>query len=238
MIQEYVGNLLSITTVVKWTEVATDLVRFAPELLGGLTAVSLLFRKTRRKIKMAYYFSVKKKNDIIYFFNLASTVKELKATISNIDKSLATFAINQKELMEQFKVNGGKSTTDKLNKILSITIRSNARIKSMESNLPYATFFTDENGFFTDANDTLLEMTGRTIEELKDKNWINIIVPGERKMIEMAWTQALLDNRIFEDSFFILPTNSEPFKVKMIAKPVKDGEDVLGYSGVIKEIAY
>jgi PAS domain-containing protein len=77
----------------KWINEAPELLKYAAEILGALTAISLFFKKVRVKLYSIYYYFYAKlplvrlqKQDRVMMGQIASDVGEIKAQVNIIDR--------------------------------------------------------------------------------------------------------------------------------------------------------
>lgn len=157
-----------------------------------------------------------------------SAVASSPGRIDNLDSKLDI-------IISELKPNGGTSLKDQLNRLeSSVSIGEAQRLLILDSNT---------NGIWTSSpegkllwiNNTLKQRTGFTLDEMKGDNWINVIWPADRSIVQEEWTNAVKNQRAFNLFYRLLDTNHQvPINVHGIATPAKNYEgSVVGFNGII-----
>jgi PAS domain S-box-containing protein len=146
-------------------------------------------------------------------------------------------------IYDEVRTNNGKSLKDKVNQIADCQKRlfHNQRLfeekyKIILDDHPIALLETDAEGKVTWANSTYLELTGRTLSEVLDNGWINVICAKERDRVFQAWQQAVEQERSFEEVLCMTKPDGSTFKVMGYAYPVEYNDKVESYVGKVKII--
>lgn len=139
-------------------------------------------------------------------------------------------------LQKEFKVNGGSSLKDALNrieqsqrdiKLLQLAIYTFWDIKYSEP-----MFICSSFGYCLWANKSYLKLIGRTENEIVGSKWESMIHQEDREAVIEEWYNACSDGRSFEFTYRINTTDGEILTVK--CKTYGDKEN--GYIGFITKI--
>lgn len=216
---------------IKWTDVGADIIKFTPEILGTLTGIAIAFRKTRRKLMEAWFFSVKKWKDLVFFINLAKYVKELQVALPKIETSLA-------DIKNQLERNGGKNFWHFLDnnfKVLnSEIIKLSARIKTNEDEeASVGIFECDTNLRWAIASKPICEWSKTDELRLINYGWKSIIHKDDIEFVERQTNYCI--NEVRHNTFKFRMTNGDMFQMS-IMPTMDDDEKVIGVTGTLKKL--
>lgn len=113
--------------------------------------------------------------------------------------------------------------------------QSNERYASMFTHHPHATYSVDEQGYFTDANDRTLEMTGLTLQELRKAHFAQVIHPEDLHRIQAGFEGAMAGEPQVVDAR-VISTDGELTDIRCTAIPVIVGGEVVGVHGVSEDV--
>ncbi len=109
------------------------------------------------------------------------------------------------------------------------------RYASMFTHHPHATFSVDPRGCFTDANPRALEMTGLSLEQMRQTQFAEVIHPDDLPLIEAAFQRAMAgepqvsEARVVREDGVVVDMRSTAIPV------VVDGE-VVGVHGIAEDV--
>lgn len=137
--------------------------------------------------------------------------------------------------------NGGSSIADKINrideKVHSIedrTLHFEQEQLMIAAELPFGIYHTDRDGRMTYANSYYRRLTGRSIEELLGTGWINSIHPNDRGIAFQQWTDAVRDERDYDDVQRLVGIAGDVQTVRVKAHPKIDADgNLVGYIGTV-----
>ena len=109
------------------------------------------------------------------------------------------------------------------------------RYTSMFTHHPHAAYSVDDRGFFTDANDKALEMTGLTLEEMRTAHFAQVIHPDDLHIIQAGFVGALSGEPQVMDAR-VVSTEGEITDIRCTAIPVIVGGEVVGVHGVSEDV--
>lgn len=157
-------------------------------------------------------------------------------------ESLALLASQVQNINAELKPNGGSSLRDSINRIeqcqKEISIRqliSDQRQRAILSDMNFGVLETDAQGNCVWANRMYTRLTGRSLDELVGKGWINTIAHDERDRVLEDWNSAIEDCREFESTYHVATPDGE--RIRITARTIKmrgtRGEP-LGYIEVVQ----
>lgn len=109
------------------------------------------------------------------------------------------------------------------------------RYASMFTHHPHATYSVDEHGYFTDANQHALAMTGLTLEEMRKAHFAQVIHPEDLHVIEAGFRGAMAGEPQVMDAR-VVSTGGEHTHIRCTAIPVIVGGEVVGVHGVSEDV--
>lgn len=113
--------------------------------------------------------------------------------------------------------------------------QSDERYASLFTHHPHATYSVDEQGYFTDANDHALEMTGLTLEEMRKAHFAQVIHPEDLHVIQTGFEDAMAGEPQLIDAR-VVSTDGELTDIRCTAIPVMVGGEVVGVHGVSEDV--
>lgn len=159
---------------------------------------------------------------------------ELFTTINDLKKDIS-------EIRNEYRPNGGSSTSDKIDKIT-------ASIKRIEANFLFQEkmnnhimiswgvgyWESDNKGSHIKISPSYCRITGRTEEELLDYNWINHVCEADRERIYLSWKNAVEDKRDFNEVYCFVKADNSVQKVRGLAYHIYDqNRDLIGFFGTL-----
>jgi PAS domain S-box-containing protein len=109
------------------------------------------------------------------------------------------------------------------------------RYASMFTHHPHAAYSVDDRGFFTDANDRALEMTGLTLEEMRKAHFAEVIHPDDLHVIQTGFEGAMAGEPQVMDAR-VVSTDGALTDIRCTAIPVIVGGEVVGVHGVSEDV--
>lgn len=140
----------------------------------------------------------------------------------------------------ELKPNGGASLRDAVDVLgVKVDVLSRehavmaARQWAMVGAITQPTWESDGRGNCIRANQALLNMTGRSVDDLQGSGWENIVLPADRERVWAEWRDAVAHRRTFESEYRVInPMARRAYSVTAVATPffAADGE-VIGWIG-------
>lgn len=197
MLLEYVGNLIAEIVLPRWWTELPELVKITSEAITGIGIVSLFFKRVRSKFAEAYFFCVRKKNDIIFLFNIAKYVKQLQADLPKMQITLDS-------IEAQLYKNGGNSLYDIFLKnftdIRNDLRKISARIKVTEDVIEEIGIFDcDLSLRWTNVNEAIMDWVNLPENKMLGFGWKSVIHDNDLDFVLRHMKAAIDDNR--EDTF-------------------------------------
>jgi PAS domain S-box-containing protein len=113
--------------------------------------------------------------------------------------------------------------------------QSSERYASMFTHHPHATYSVDPQGYFTDANQRALDMTGLSLAELRGTHFGQVIHPDDQHPMLDAFVRALAgDPQLIEAR--VVRADGEVVDIRCTAIPVIIGDEVVGVHGVAEDV--
>jgi PAS domain S-box-containing protein len=100
---------------------------------------------------------------------------------------------------------------------------------------PHATYSVDQDGYFTDANERTLEMTGLTLEELRNAHFAQVIHAEDLPAIQEGFEGAMAGEPQVVDAR-VVSTDGGLTDIRCTAIPVVVGGEVVGVHGVSEDV--
>jgi len=112
---------------------------------------------------------------------------------------------------------------------------SSERYASMFTHHPHAAYSVDTRGYFTDANDRSLEMTGLSLEEMRRTHFAQVIHPDDLHLIQDGFDRAMAgDPQVVEAR--VVRVDGEVVDIRCTAIPVIVADEVVGVHGVTEDV--
>jgi PAS domain S-box-containing protein len=109
------------------------------------------------------------------------------------------------------------------------------RYTSMFTHHPHAAYSVDPDGYFTDANARALEMTGLSLEQMRQTHFSQVIHPDTLRPIEDGFERAMAGEPQLVDAC-VLRADGEVIDIRCTAIPVIVDGKVVGVHGVTEDI--
>ncbi|KRE92891.1 hypothetical protein ASG76_15645 [Nocardioides sp. Soil774] len=114
-------------------------------------------------------------------------------------------------------------------------VDTSERYASFFTHHPHATYSVDAQGYYTDANPLALEMTGLTLEEMRQVHFAAVIHPDDLHVIQGAFDDAMAgDPRVVEAR--VVRVDGEVLHIRCTAIPLIVGGEIIGVHGVTEDI--
>lgn len=112
---------------------------------------------------------------------------------------------------------------------------SSERYASLFAYHPHAAYSVDRHGYYTDANPRALEMTGLTLQQMRETHFSQVIHPEDLHLIQDGFDRAmtglpqLVEARVLRD-------DGEVIDIRCTAIPVVVGGEVVGVHGIAEDV--
>lgn len=109
------------------------------------------------------------------------------------------------------------------------------RYASLFTHHPHAAYSVDDRGYFTDANQRALEMTGLTLKEMRESHFAAVIHPDDLDVFQegfdrvMGGEPQLLEGRVVR-------TDGRHVDIRCTAIPVVVDDEVVGVHGITEDV--
>ena len=150
-----------------------------------------------------------------------------------------------KAIYTELRPNGGSSLRDAVDalrrdvaSIRDSAEKMDARQWAIVSSLTQPTWESDSSGGCTRANATLLELVGRTQDQMVGNGWENIVAKPDAHRVWEEWSEATAKSRMFESSYVVCNAiNKKKYQVTAVAVPYFDAKrSLIGWIGVYNNI--
>lgn len=108
------------------------------------------------------------------------------------------------------------------------------RYSSLFSHHPHAAYSVDRDGYYTDANQRALEMTGLSLEEMRRTHFAQVIHPDDVHLLEDAFELTLAGSPQVVDAR-VVRVDGEVVDIRCTAIPVVVGGEVVGVHGITED---
>jgi PAS domain S-box-containing protein len=109
------------------------------------------------------------------------------------------------------------------------------RYASMFTHHPHAAYSVDRHGYFTDANARALEMTGLTLEQMRETHFAQVILPEDLHLIQDGFDRAMTGAPQLIEAR-ILRADGGVIDIRCTAIPVVVRGEVVGVHGVTEDV--
>ena len=157
-------------------------------------------------------------------------------------KPYTTITEDIQKIREELTSNSGKSLKDCVKKIhhdvqanTDLTRTIMCRQRWILDNRSEPIFEADENGNFTWVNESFVRLTKRSIQDLLNNKWKNIVEESARDSAFSHWDQAIKEKRNFEETIVVTDKKGRKFSTMCMATIQEDGK-YIGYLTDIKEV--
>lgn len=115
------------------------------------------------------------------------------------------------------------------------TSDTSERYASFFTHHPHATYSVDAQGYYTDANPLALQMTGLSLDEMRQVHFAAVIHPDDLPVIQGAFDDAMVGNpRVVEAR--VVRVDGEILHIRCTAIPLIVGGEIIGVHGVSEDI--
>jgi PAS domain S-box-containing protein len=112
---------------------------------------------------------------------------------------------------------------------------SGERYASFFTHHPHATYSVDTRGYYTDANPLALEMTGLSLEEMRQVHFAAVIHPDDLDLIQSGFDRAMSgDTQVIEAR--VVRADGEVVHIRCTAIPLIVGGEITGVHGVTEDV--
>ena len=108
------------------------------------------------------------------------------------------------------------------------------RYSSLFSHHPHAAYSVDRRGYYTDANQRALEMTGLSLEEMRQTHFAEVIHPDDAHLLQDAFEAVLAGAPQVVDAR-VLRADGEQVDIRCTAIPVVVDGEVVGVHGITED---
>jgi PAS domain S-box-containing protein len=215
-------------------------------LAGALAALFPFYKRISAFVYKNYLEPIGK-----FFSTFATLPDRLSSLESKVDQKVTLLQElhykDVKEIRKELSPNGGTSIKDTVNKLaegvekIATSIdnlttqgtRMELRQQSILNSISVPTFERDNKGNCTYANKAYLDLTGRTMEEVRGMGWLNVIHPEDRERVLADWLRSTAQQRNFEDTFRVVNRQDQMiYEVNVVAEAVSGN----GYIGKYESI--
>lgn len=123
-------------------------------------------------------------------------------------------------------------------KTAELALRENERrYSALVHQSPVGVLETDAKGGLSFANERLLRLTGRSLDQLLGAAWLESVHPEERQGFVRGWRAALAERREFAAEVRLRPPRGPVVWVSVLMRPLRDNASRLsGYLGAVSDI--
>ncbi len=115
------------------------------------------------------------------------------------------------------------------------TDRASERYASMFTHHPHAAYSVDRRGYYTDANDHALEMTGLSLEEMRRTHFSEVIHPDDVHLLQAGFEGALTGEPQVIDAR-VVRVDGEVLDIRCTAIPDVVGGEIVGVHGITEDV--
>ena len=127
----------------------------------------------------------------------------------------------------------GRSSTPGLGE--GALAQGSERYASMFTHHPHAAYSVDPRGYFTDANDRALEMTGLDLQQMRETHFTEVIHPEDRQLIRDTFDLVLGGATQVVEARILRP-DGEVVDMRCTGIPVVVGGGVVGVHGITEDV--
>ncbi len=113
--------------------------------------------------------------------------------------------------------------------------QSSERYASMFTHHPHAAYSVDARGYFTDANARALQMTGLTLEQMREAHFAEVIHPEDLPVIQGGFERAMTGEPQLEEAR-VVDVDGAVTDIRCTMIPVVVGGEVVGVHGVSEDV--
>ncbi|MFC7362071.1 sensor histidine kinase [Nocardioides astragali] len=112
---------------------------------------------------------------------------------------------------------------------------SSQRYASLFTYHPHAAYSVDRRGYYTDANPRALEMTGLSLQQMRETHFSQVIHPEDLHIIQGAFDGAMTGETQLVEAR-VLRDDGEVIDIRCTAIPVVVGGEVVGVHGIAEDV--
>ncbi|WP_210650356.1 HAMP domain-containing sensor histidine kinase [Nocardioides sp. SYSU D00065] len=113
--------------------------------------------------------------------------------------------------------------------------QSSERYASMFIHHPHAAYSVDRRGYYTDANEPALAMTGLSLQQMRQSHYSQVIHPDDLHIIDAAFHRALTGVPQLSEARVLRP-DREVIDIRCTMIPVVVGGEVVGVHGIAEDV--
>lgn len=159
-------------------------------------------------------------------------VRPAWAVVTDIRRDVRLQGEKVDGLIAQVGTNGGQTIFEKLQQ----QDDQLARVNSLADVMPVPFFETDAYGRVTYANSACERLTGNSMEELRQMEWVDRVDRRERSDYVTEWLQAIDHRRSFERDVTVVSRDGKRVRVNVRAEPIRSADRVIGWRGVLNPV--
>lgn len=112
---------------------------------------------------------------------------------------------------------------------------SSERYASMFTHHPHAAYSVDPDGYYTDANARALEMTGLSLQQMRETHFSQVIHPDDRRVLQDAFDRAMAgEPQVVEAR--VVSVDGGVIDIRCTGIPVVVGGEVVGVHGIAEDV--
>lgn len=169
--------------------------------------------------------------------HLSAAVQNVGIIVSAVAVAAGWVLIRVERIVREFKPNGGTSMRDQIAALRDMLSSMSARQWAIVDGLGDPMWESDGQGRCIRANRALLQLSGRSIDQLLDNNWENIVHPDDREAVWNEWKNAVERKRPFEMRYRVVCSGGKAYCVDAIATPILQGQVMSGLVGRYRRVA-
>lgn len=114
-------------------------------------------------------------------------------------------------------------------------VEARERYASLFTHHPHASYSVDRRGYYTDANERALEMTGLSLDQMRRTRFSEVIHPDDVRLLEDAFERALAGSPQVVDARVVRADDDEVVDIRCTAIPVVVDGEVVGVHGITED---
>ncbi|UJF26770.1 PAS domain S-box protein [Planococcus sp. 107-1] len=164
---------------------------------------------------------------------------DFETAIYNKDQSIVNFYVNTIPIVVDEKVIGvyiiAKDITEQ-KKMMGLLQESEQRYKSLYANHPHGIFTFDRHGFLESINAGAENITGYTIQELKDGDFRTALMPLEMDKVKRLFYKTVKTKQPQRYELSFLHKNGQLIDLQAMNIPIIVNEKLVGIHGIATDI--
>lgn len=138
-------------------------------------------------------------------------------------------------IVEQMNPNGGTSLRDGLNRIEHTQASIAARLEVVMT-FTNPMYQTDTEGKTVWVSASYASKVKKPVESLLGWGWISVIHPDDLHRIRETWNLCIQDERDFQETFRVISSEGQIFKILSTAHPIKVNGKITGWVGAWQDV--